>query len=159
MSISPEDTVTTGELASILGVSERRVRQLAELGTLERLERGRYRLGASIRALIDEAGGSGSALNRARTSKLQAEAEMAQLELAKARGEVAPIDTFARAQAHVATIIRTGMLNIPQRVVSQLLGESDEARFKDVLRQEITVALTSARDEITSTTVENLSHV
>jgi phage terminase Nu1 subunit (DNA packaging protein) len=158
MSISPEDTVTTGELAALLGVSERRVRQLAELGTLERLERGRYRLGASIRALLDEAGGSGSALNRVRTSKLQAEAEMARLELAKAKGEVAPIDTFARVQAHVATIIRTGMLNIPQRVVSQLLGESDEARFKAVLRQEIIIALTSARDEITSTNVEDIPH-
>jgi hypothetical protein len=32
-------------------------------------------------------------------------------------------------------------VNVPQRVVVQLIGETDETRFKDVLRAELALAL------------------
>ncbi len=68
----------------------------------------------------------------------------AELELAKARGEVAPIRDFERAQAKVFAEIRANVMNVAQRVVVQLLGETDETIFKTKLRAELALALEAA---------------
>ena len=73
-----------------------------------------------------------------------AKMQQAELTLAKAKGEVAPIREFERAQAKVFAEIRANIMNVPQRVVVQLLNESDETRFKQVLRSELTLALEAA---------------
>lgn len=65
----------------------------------------------------------------------------AELDLAKARGEVAPISEFERVQAARYALIRANCLNIPGRAVLRLLGETDEATFKRVLREEVVLAL------------------
>lgn len=148
----PEMTVTSAELGAILGVSERRVRQLAEAGTIERLERGRFGLGEAVRALIEEASGSGSALVRARTRKLEADATLAELELAVRKGQVANIDEFQRVWADRCGHIRINVLNVPQRVVAQLLGEKDETAFKAKLRAELIWALEQSAGPINQTT-------
>jgi terminase small subunit / prophage DNA-packing protein len=70
----------------------------------------------------------------------------AELELAQARREVAPIRDFERAQAKVFAQIRANVMNVPQRVVIQLLGETDESNFKEKLRKELTLALQAAAE-------------
>jgi len=76
--------------------------------------------------------------------KLAAETAKVELELAKAMGEVAPIREFERAQAAAFAVIRSNVMLVPQRVVTQLLGETDEQVFKDKLRAELALALESA---------------
>ncbi len=78
---------------------------------------------------------------RERTRKLSAEATRAELQLAKERGEVALISEFERAQAARYAVIQRNVLNVAQRAVLQLLGETDEATFKQKLRAELTLAL------------------
>lgn len=70
-----------------------------------------------------------------------AKTEAAELELAKARSEVAPVEQFTRAWIKAFAEIRANMRNIPSRVVTQLIGETDETRFKSVLAGEIDQAL------------------
>lgn len=70
----------------------------------------------------------------------------AELELAQARGDVAPIREFERAQAKAFAEVRANVMNVPQRVVIQLLGETNETRFKEVLRGELTLALQAAAE-------------
>jgi phage terminase Nu1 subunit (DNA packaging protein) len=70
----------------------------------------------------------------------------AELELAKKKGEVAPVRDFERAQAKVFAQIRANVMNVPQRCVIQLLGETDETIFKDKLRKELTLALQAAAE-------------
>jgi phage terminase Nu1 subunit (DNA packaging protein) len=84
----------------------------------------------------------------AQIEKRTAQAKMltAELDLAKKRGEVAPIADFERAQAKAFAQIRANVMNVAQRVVIQLLGETDEARFKEVLKGELTLALTAAAE-------------
>lgn len=79
-----------------------------------------------------------------RRRELLAKTLTAELELAKKRGEVAPIRDFERAQAAVFAEIRTNIMNVPQRVVVQLLGEANEVVFKQKLRAELTLALEAA---------------
>jgi phage terminase Nu1 subunit (DNA packaging protein) len=147
--IEPDTLVTDEELGGLLGVSARRIRQMAEAGTLQRVDRGRYILGPSIKAAIEEASGTGSALVRERTRKTRAEADRAELELAKARGEVALIADFVEVQEVVYSTLRANIMNVPQRVVVRLLGETNETAFKRVMRDELTEALktTAETDE------------
>lgn len=97
----------------------------------------------SDQAIENATGGNLSDSEELKRRKLAAETLKAELELAKAKGEVAPIREFERAQASVFATLRTNIMNTPQRVVVQLLGETDETRFKDVLRAELTLALES----------------
>lgn len=143
---TPDTLVTDAELAALANVSPRRIRQLAESGVLERVDRNQYALGASIQALLEEAAGSGSALVRERTRKLSAEATRAELQLAKERGEVALIDEFARVQSAKYAIIRQNIMQVPQRAVLQLLGCTQETEFKAKLKDELTLALKTAAE-------------
>lgn len=68
----------------------------------------------------------------------------AELDLAKARGDVATISDFERVQAARAAVIRQNVMNVPQRAVLQLLGCTDETEFKDKLKRELTIALDTA---------------
>ncbi len=98
------------------------------------------------------AAGDPDSLDLANIEKRTASAKMnmAELALAKERGDVAPVRQFERAQAAAFAQIRANVLNVPQRVVIQLLGESDERRFKEVLRAELVLALQAAAEaEIT----------
>lgn len=76
--------------------------------------------------------------------KLEAETLIVELELARQKGEVALIDEFARAQAAAFAGIRANVMNVPARVVTQLLGEKDETVFKQKLRAELVLALQAA---------------
>lgn len=96
------------------------------------------------RAVADATGDQVTDEAELRRRKLQAETSKAELELAKAKGEVATIRDFERAQAAVFAEIRTNVMNVPQRVVVQLLGESDETIFKQKLRAELALALEAA---------------
>jgi len=66
---------------------------------------------------------------------------LAELEFAKAKAEVAPVAEFERAQAKMMAAIRTNVMNVAQRAVLQLLGETDETTFKQRLRAELSLAL------------------
>ena len=101
------------------------------------------------RAREEATGASPADEQQLRRRKMQAETEKAELELAKAKGEVAPVREFERATAGLMAVIRQNMLNVPARAVLQLLGCTDEAEFKAKLRAEIVLALeTAAESEI-----------
>jgi phage terminase Nu1 subunit (DNA packaging protein) len=78
-----------------------------------------------------------------RKRRMVAETLTAELTLAKARGEVAPIDQVERMMARAFAEVRAGMRNIPGRVVSLLIGETNERQFKQVLKDEIDQVLES----------------
>ena len=102
---------------------------------------GKWLRDKAVTDATGEMGGDEAEIERRtkRAKMLQAE-----LELAKARGEVAPVREFERTQAARYAMIRANCLNVPQRAVLQLLGETDEATFKRKLRAEIVLALETA---------------
>lgn len=81
-----------------------------------------------------------------KSRKLAAETAKAELELAKARGEVAPLDQVQRAMVKAFAEVKANMRNVPSRVTSLLIGETDETRFKSVLAAEIDQALETLAD-------------
>jgi len=88
-------------------------------------------------------------LETEKTRLVKAQADKAEIDLAKTRGELASIQDFERAEATVFAQIRQNVLNVPQRVVTQLIGETCERTFKEKLRAELCLALeASATSEI-----------
>lgn len=144
-------TYPVGTIAKLLMLSERRVQQLTAEGVIPKAERGRYELAPAVqgyikylqeRSLSSEKSPVDYHVEKARLTKAQA--DLAEIELAQKQGELAPISEFERAQTAMATQIRVNCLNIPQRVVIQLLGETNEVTFKEKLRAEIVLALEAA---------------
>ncbi|ELT3988959.1 type IV toxin-antitoxin system AbiEi family antitoxin domain-containing protein [Pseudomonas aeruginosa] len=140
--------VTDAQLAALAGVSTRRIRQLVEAGRLTRVSRNRYALGDAFAALVEDMAGGDKAseLTAERVRKLRAEATLAELQLAKEKGEVAPLSECQKAWEQFCVVLRTNLLLIPTRVAQTIVGETDERRLKAVLREEIILALHAAAD-------------
>jgi len=153
-------TYPVSTIAKLLLLSDRRVQQLANEGVIPKSERGRYELVGAvqgyIRYLQDRSispGNSGTLDYQAEKARLtKAQADTAEIELAKLRGDLASIADFEKAQAISAATIRTNVMSVPQRVVIRLLGETDETKFKETLKQELALALETAAN----TDFENL---
>lgn len=154
--VTPETLVDDKTLGALLGISGRRVRQWAEQGIIQRADRGLYQLGPCLQALLENASGTGSQLQRERIRKTAADADMAELQYAVARKEVAPITEFGMVQRRSYAIIRANVMNVPQRVVVQLLGVTDETEFKRKLKAELTLALVNSHEGIKAMKEEDL---
>lgn len=91
------DAQTVGDL---IGVSARRVQQLAREGVVPKAGRGKYPLAGCVQAYIaywqrqaEEALSRGPAnFKEARAKKVRAEAELKELELGLKRGDLVPVD-------------------------------------------------------------------
>jgi phage terminase Nu1 subunit (DNA packaging protein) len=148
MSTLLEMEATDADLAALFDMTTRWVRDRAADGTITRIGRNRYPLGDSVQALIayQTGGDLGEEINKARLRKLNADAARSELELATAKGQVAPIEQFERVWTNQCQLIQANMRRIPQRAVTQLIGETSERRFKEVLLSEIDMALRSAAE-------------
>lgn len=136
--------VTDTQLADLAGCSARYVRKLATDGHIKRVGRNTFVLGTALQGVIGQmnsGGGSNQKLLAERIRKLKADADLAELNLARERGDIAPIQEFERAQGRMYSAIQANILNVPSRAVLQLLGCGDEAVFKATLRSELVLAL------------------
>lgn len=95
------------------------------------------------RAVSDAVGEGPGDEENLKLRRMKAETLKAELELAKARGEVAPLEQIERVVNKAFAEVRANMRNLPARVVSQLIGMTDEREFKSVLLGEIDIALES----------------
>lgn len=145
---SPTYPVAT--IAKLLMLSDRRVQQLTKDGVIPKAERGRYELAPAVqgyirflqeRSLRSDASPIDYHVEKARLTKAQA--DTAEIELAKARSDVASVAQIERNLANLFAEVRTNIRNIPDRVVSSLIGSTDEREFKAVLLREIDLVLTA----------------
>lgn len=93
------------------------------------------------RDVEDATGGIPDDIEALKCRKLLADAQLAELELAQKKGEVAHIEEFERMWSLAMGQLRQNILGVPQRAVLQLIGETDERKFKTKLRAEIVLAL------------------
>lgn len=150
------EQLSVSEIAQILMIGVRRIQQLAKEGVIPKTKNGRYELVPAVQGYIRYLQERSTSTDRApadyreeKTRLTKVQAEIAEIELAQKRGELASISDFEKATEAVMRTIRTNMMNIPQRAVTRLLGETDETTFKDVLQDEIRQALeTTAGSEL-----------
>ena len=146
-------TYPVSTIAKLLLLSDRRVQQLTKEGVIPKAERGRYELAPAVqgyirylqeRSLRSDASPIDYHIEKARLTKAQA--DLAEIEAAKARNEVAPVAQVAQAWASFCAETRVRARNIPERVVSSLVGCTDEREIKAVLMREIDQVLTDMAD-------------
>lgn len=154
MSGTASPTYPVATIARLLMLSERRVQQLTKEGVIPKGERGRYELAPAvqgyIRFLQERTIGGGNAgpidyqAEKARLTKAQA--DTAEIELAQARREVVSVAQVERTLSNLFAEVRANLRNVPARVVSSLIGTTDEREFKTVLLREIDLTLEALAD-------------
>jgi phage terminase Nu1 subunit (DNA packaging protein) len=147
---------TAAELSEVLGVTDRRVRQLTHDGVLKcaRSKNGvgryRYRLADSVQRFVSYEKESATELvkhddddyNRARGKRMAAMAALAELELAVKRGEYLRKDDVGFWVTLMIRNFRDRCLAIPSRTMFQLVGLTDAREANKVVGNEINIALT-----------------
>ena len=83
----------------------------------------------------------GSSYDEARTRKLSAEAEIAELELAKIRGTLCMTEDVVKAWESVLHACKAKFLSLPTKVAPVVANESDTSKVKNVIEQAIREAL------------------
>lgn len=141
--------VTLEEIASALGVSARRVQQLANLHVVKRAKGGnKYDLFASltgyIRYLQDAMGkkstmdGEGGVTNtkHQRSRLLDVQVAREELELAKSREQVMAIDDHKMVVAHLIMETKARVMTIGARAAPKVLNQKTRAAIKKVIDDE-----------------------
>ena len=142
---------TIAQCARHLDMTERRFYELLDEGVVDRVEkRGAYDLDVVrlqyIRHLRDVAAGRGDDVERgdgeatARARKEEAQAGIAELELAERKHELIPADQVADAFNVVVSNVRTRLLSVPAKA-APVVGAKDPAKAEAVIRGEINEAL------------------
>jgi phage terminase Nu1 subunit (DNA packaging protein) len=154
MSGSESPTYPLKTIAKLLKLTERRVQQLAKSGVIPKGARGRYDLVASVQGYIvylqERAAGPASIAGAIdyhveKARKTRAEADIAEMEVAKRRGSSIDADEVKRAWQLILAEVRANLLgNTPQRIASRIHGLSDDAQIRRVIRDEIALAMTVA---------------
>ena len=135
-----------GTISKLLDLSERRVQQLSREGIIPKAERGRYELVPAvqgyIRYLRDRSLEVGVvSIDVARQRKTAAEAEMAEIELAKARADVVGIDDVAKQWDTILSGVRTRLLALPTKVAPMVAPETDQSLVKEFIEDAVHIAL------------------
>lgn len=145
---SKAPTYPVGTIAKLLMLSDRRVQQLTKEGVIPKAERGRYELAPAVqgyirylqeRSLRSDQSPIDYHTEKARLTKAQADRE--EVEAAKAMGEVVSVKQVEVNLANLFAEVRANLRNIPDRVVSALVGSTDEREVKAVLLREIDLVL------------------
>jgi phage terminase Nu1 subunit (DNA packaging protein) len=147
--VKPADMIiSTGDLAEIIGKTKQWVINLNNNGILHKVERGKYILGASVRAYIEyvtsssqEDNGKAKQVNeKAELTRLQK--EKAQLELEKMRGELYRADEIDMMFTNMILTIKAKLQALPVRTSPMLEGESRK-EIERILREEVDAILIS----------------
>ncbi len=140
-------TVSSKVLADLIGISDRRVRQLGEEGVFFRAAKGRYKLAESIKNYIltlKVANDSNVVID---SDKIDLETEKAlkervnrhisELKLAKMKGEVHSSDDVCRVMTDMLASFKTHLLNMPSKLAPILVNRNEISFIKNTLNKEV----------------------
>ncbi|MEM0978429.1 MAG: terminase small subunit [Pseudomonadota bacterium] len=147
----PELCVSSKEMAVILGISDRKVRDLAANGLLTRTAPGKYAVDSialyaeHLRKIAAGRGNESFDLTAERARLTAAQADKAALQAATLRGEMVPVDAVTAEWSHICHAIRAAVMAVPSRVRQQLphISAADAA----VVDGEIRLALIELADD------------
>lgn len=88
---------------------------------------------------VNKATGDSDRLSKeeAQRRKISAEAALAELDLAKKKGEVAELSEVEQALKNQYAELRSNLRKIPERCYLRLVGEMDEFRIKQIILSEV----------------------
>lgn len=145
--IKPVDMIVrTGELAAIIGKSDRWIRQLTTDGILTQVSRGKYVLGDAVQDYAKHITGEVEdndkpKLVEHRTEHMRIKAEMAALELEELRGNLHHTSDITEVWGELLVEFRKLILVLPPKMAGELAYMSDAKSIRDLLTSELTATL------------------
>lgn len=143
--------VSTQKISEILGLSDRRIRQLANEGMLVRIGHGKFDLPASIQRYVEvlkEQNQTDDEVNyqKERALLTKANRQKAELELKIMRGEVHRSEDVESVMNDMLSSFRAQMLVIPGKLAPQLISITDVEEIKSIIKRHIYEALQELSD-------------
>lgn len=143
--ISPDTQVSTTELACVIGVSGRRIRQLAEDGVLDKVNTGKFNLAQSVQRYIamlnapskNEASDKTVARLDAEIRMKEAKAIVAELEAEELQGKMHRSEDVAKLTEDLIYSIRNALMSVPGRCSVDTAEAKTPAQTFDIIRREI----------------------
>ncbi len=139
--------VNTKTIASMIGVTDRRVRQMAEEGIIEKVGHGRFELMDTMRRYIDYLRNTGEAsaeemdlVKKYDHEKMLHEAakrEAAELKLAVMKGSLHEAEVVEKVMTKMLSTFRAKILAIPSKVAPVLIARNEIAVIQDLIQKEI----------------------
>lgn len=144
--ITPETEVNTTELACVLGITGRRIRQMAEDGELEKVGQGRFLLCDSVHrylnlcskpAVDDDDKKTEKAKRMAEAQIKAAKATVAKLEAEELKGKMHRSEDVAAMTEDLIYTIRGAMNALPGRLAVDVAAASTAAEAAEIIRREV----------------------
>ncbi len=144
--ITPETEVGTTELACVLGITGRRIRQLAEDGLLDKVSKGRFLLCESVQRYISSMAKEGENEDDRRIEKarrtaaatLQAsKAQIAKMEADELRGKMHRSEDVAAMTEDLIYTIRGSLTALPGRLAVDVAAAATPAEAAEIIRKEV----------------------
>lgn len=143
-----DKNVATTELAAVLGISARRVQQLAQDGILDTVERGKFELSAAVQAYIRFLGRDAmteedkkleSAKRKAEATLKLSKAKIAKAQADELSGQMHRSEDVAAMIADLIYTIRGALMAFPGRVAIDAAAITDAAEEAEYLRKEVNI--------------------
>ncbi len=148
--ITPETEVSTTELACVLGITGRRIRQLAEDGQLEKSGQGRFVLADAVQRYIaglsrETTSAEEAKLERAKrqseaTLKMS-KAEIARLEMKELQGKMHRSEDVAAMTEDLIYTIRSALMALPGRLAVDACSAQSPAEAAEIIRKEVSLVM------------------
>lgn len=144
--ITDETTVSTTELAMILGLSARRVQQMAQDGTIIAVQRGRFPLCDAVQRYInflskDNVSEEDLKVDKVRrtadASLRSTKAKIAQLELQELQGKMHSSDDVEAITSDMIFSIRGALIALPGRLAVDVVRVKTPAEVAELIRKEV----------------------
>ena len=140
--ITEETEVSTTELACVLGITGRRIRQMAEDGQLQKVSKGRFLLADSVQRYVkflsdgpmDE---EDKKLEKTRRVAETTKATIAKLEAEELKGTMHRAEDVAALTEDLVYTIRGALNALPGRLAVDVAAVSTPAEASEVIRKEV----------------------
>ena len=133
--------VKEAELAAMLDVSPRRIRQLSDEGTIVKSGPGEYELHASVLGYIRKSASGGDGYEADRARKMKADADMAEIEAAKAASKLVESRPIERTWMAAIIGAKTRLMALPARIGPQTVIQPTAQAATELIRKEMMDAL------------------
>ena len=148
--ITEETAVSSTELAVTLGLTVRRIQQMAQDGTISSLGKGKYPLAESVQRYIKFI--SGSPMDKAerdiektrRAAETQikvSKASIAKLEAEELKGTMHRADDVAAMTDELVQYVRESLLAMPGRLAVDVAAAETAAEAAEVIKKEVFAVL------------------
>lgn len=143
--------VSTKEISEILGLTDRRIRQLESEGSLVKISRGKFDLPASIQKYIETIKEQSISddeldLTKEKTLLTRANRMKVEMELKIIQGEVHRSEDVEKVMNDMLSSFRAQLLVIPGKAAPRLVGQTEIEPIKSILKNFIHEALQELSD-------------